>query len=105
MEDPIADDREGFICPFCLVGFASTQSLSRHFLTFHNEGNDGQPLINVGEVSCLIYLSSTLNSAVLLGDATLLGFTAMCCIHSLPFRVIFTRYCTCGVVCNASIRI
>ena len=32
---------EGFICPYCLVSFASSNKLQTHFIDFHsNEGGD-----------------------------------------------------------------
>ena len=36
----IADGTEGFICPYCLVNFASSAKLQQHFLEFHSEGEE-----------------------------------------------------------------
>jgi len=33
----IIDGTEGFICPYCLVNFASSAKLQQHFLEFHSE--------------------------------------------------------------------
>lgn len=48
------EEKEGFICPFCLVSFATVVTLSAHFLRFHEEQSDSQavsgPLIRVEEV-------------------------------------------------------
>ena len=32
----IVDGAEGFICPYCLVNFASSAKLQQHFLEFHS---------------------------------------------------------------------
>ena len=51
MGEPLNNEREGFICPFCLVSFATASALSGHFLKFHTDADDeSQPLINVEEV-------------------------------------------------------
>ena len=36
-----SEGAEGFICPYCLVSFASSNKLQAHFIDFHsNEGGD-----------------------------------------------------------------
>ena len=42
MSDGTLEEKEGFICPFCLVSFASAVTLSGHFLRFHEEQSDPQ---------------------------------------------------------------
>lgn len=48
------EEKEGFICPFCLVSFATVVTLSAHFLRFHEEQSASQavldPLNRVEEV-------------------------------------------------------
>ena len=37
---------EGFICPYCLVSFASSSKLQAHFIDFHsNEGSDAATIL------------------------------------------------------------
>ena len=36
----LSDSVEGFICPHCLVNFASSAKLQHHFLEFHSESGE-----------------------------------------------------------------
>lgn len=37
---------EGFICPYCLVSFASSNKLQAHFIDFHSkEGGDAAVIL------------------------------------------------------------
>ena len=36
----LTDSVEGFICPHCLVSFASSAKLQHHFLEFHSESGE-----------------------------------------------------------------
>ena len=36
----LTDTVEGFICPHCLVNFASSAKLQHHFLEFHSESGE-----------------------------------------------------------------
>ena len=36
----LTDSVEGFICPHCLVNFASSAKLQHHFLEFHSESGE-----------------------------------------------------------------
>lgn len=36
----VIDSAEGFICPHCLVNFASSSKLQHHFLEFHSESGE-----------------------------------------------------------------
>lgn len=38
----LTDSVEGFICPHCLVSFASSAKLQHHFLEFHSESGEQQ---------------------------------------------------------------
>ena len=58
---------EGFICPYCLVSFASSNKLQAHFIDFHsNEGSDAavvfEPQSSTEEVS-FQYPSNTSSSS------------------------------------------
>ena len=44
------DSVEGFICPHCLVNFASSAKLQHHFLEFHSESGEQED-----EEECGIY--------------------------------------------------
>ena len=46
----LTDSVEGFICPYCLVNFASSTKLQHHFLEFHSESSEQED-----EEECGIY--------------------------------------------------
>ena len=54
---------EGFICPYCLVSFASSNKLQTHFIDFHsNEGGDANVEDDVftsreQQVRCALFMS------------------------------------------------
>ena len=36
----MASEAEGFICPYCLVGFATSGKLQSHFVDLHSETSE-----------------------------------------------------------------
>ena len=60
---------EGFICPYCLVSFASSNKLQTHFIDFHsNEGGDAAvdddtihsgDQVRLGTLECLQTISTS----------------------------------------------
>ena len=48
----MASETEGFICPYCLVGFASSGKLQSHFVDVHSgQGQvDGYDTVECGNV-------------------------------------------------------
>lgn len=44
----IVDGAEGFICPYCLVNFATSSKLQQHFLEFHSAGEEPEDLEEEG---------------------------------------------------------
>ena len=46
----LTDSVEGFICPHCLVNFASSAKLQHHFLEFHSESGEQED-----EEECGVY--------------------------------------------------
>ena len=44
----LSDSVEGFICPHCLVNFASSAKLQHHFLEFHSESGEQEAEEEIG---------------------------------------------------------
>ena len=44
----LSDSVEGFICPHCLVNFASSAKLQHHFLEFHSESGEQEEEEGIG---------------------------------------------------------
>lgn len=43
-----SEGAEGFICPYCLVSFNSSNKLQAHFIDFHSgEGNDAAVIVEI----------------------------------------------------------
>ncbi len=36
----MASEAEGFICPYCLIGFATSGKLQSHFVDLHSEATE-----------------------------------------------------------------